>query len=300
MKLRTTWKTSIPQENVNLSPNMRVALRGALDREGLCTGKVSILKALNMRSLCESNGQLTPKGHLYGLSQCSLNKQCESLGIAIETLRVGRKKGQPELLVLDHYAKSGYEGCFTEGGIVFIILYSLCFDRLYRLGVEKWGGSNYRVFVRGKEVSPVQSWMYGGIMIYQYFLEAQPDLEELMLDDIQTTSKDKMLKHFEIIRSWQRSDTWWPHKYVGVTSDIVGRTYSYLGKTTLHKIAAAFFSDPYSYVKGWPDLTIIKAKGVRFVEVKTTDTLHLSQLITIPDVLLNAGLNVSITRLSST
>lgn len=32
----------------------------------------------------------------------------------------------------------------------------------------------------------------------------------------------------------------------------------------------------------WPDLTIVKGNEVKFIEVKTTDKLHKSQLVTIP------------------
>ncbi|WP_371264495.1 VRR-NUC domain-containing protein, partial [Salmonella enterica] len=41
----------------------------------------------------------------------------------------------------------------------------------------------------------------------------------------------------------------------------------------------------YQYRSGWPDLTLIRDKSIKFVEVKTTDNLHKSQLTTIPVIL---------------
>jgi len=49
-------------------------------------------------------------------------------------------------------------------------------------------------------------------------------------------------------------------------------------------VASKLAEDPYTYRNGWPDLTLIKDKEVFFIEVKTTDKLHESQLITIPEM----------------
>ena len=43
-------------------------------------------------------------------------------------------------------------------------------------------------------------------------------------------------------------------------------------------------SNGYTYGNGWPDLTLIKDNEVLFIEVKTTDKMHESQLITIPEM----------------
>lgn len=47
-------------------------------------------------------------------------------------------------------------------------------------------------------------------------------------------------------------------------------------------IAKKISESPYTYKNGWPDLTLIKEGKLTFVEVKTNDKLHESQLITIP------------------
>lgn len=51
-----------------------------------------------------------------------------------------------------------------------------------------------------------------------------------------------------------------------------------IGSNKLLEIAERFALKPYDYRSGWPDLTVIGMHGVRFVEVKTTDRLHESQI----------------------
>ena len=54
--------------------------------------------------------------------------------------------------------------------------------------------------------------------------------------------------------------------------------YDILGADRLADIAEIFFKRPYDYRAGWPDLTLVSRFGVRFVEVKTTDLFHDSQI----------------------
>ncbi|EGA7539754.1 VRR-NUC domain-containing protein [Salmonella enterica] len=51
-----------------------------------------------------------------------------------------------------------------------------------------------------------------------------------------------------------------------------------VGREKLFELAKVFAANPYQYRSGWPDLTLIRDKSIKFVEVKTTDNLHKSQL----------------------
>ncbi len=44
------------------------------------------------------------------------------------------------------------------------------------------------------------------------------------------------------------------------------------------RLLKKYMIKPYDYRAGWPDLTILDGDGVSFVEVKTTDQLHESQI----------------------
>jgi hypothetical protein len=61
---------------------------------------------------------------------------------------------------------------------------------------------------------------------------------------------------------------------------------------------SVFFSDPYAYAKGWPYLTLVEVGEVRFIEVKTTDRLHISQIITIGKMKRAAGLGITVARVA--
>ncbi|WP_312779311.1 hypothetical protein, partial [Escherichia coli] len=57
--------------------------------------------------------------------------------------------------------------------------------------------------------------------------------------------------------------------------------------------------DPYQYRSGWPDLTLVYENCIEFVEVKTTDNLHKTQLTTIPMILQILPGTVSVCRLNN-
>lgn len=67
-----------------------------------------------------------------------------------------------------------------------------------------------------------------------------------------------------------------------------------LGTQRLLEIAQRFALKPYEYRSGWPDLTVIGKHGVRFVEVKTTDRLHASQIRFATEVAQPLGLVCSV------
>lgn len=69
-----------------------------------------------------------------------------------------------------------------------------------------------------------------------------------------------------------------------------------LGGQKLAEIASIFVQDPYGFRAGWPDLTITRDSTVLFVEIKTTDKLHKSQVRTIYELIKPADLDVRVLR----
>ena len=56
-------------------------------------------------------------------------------------------------------------------------------------------------------------------------------------------------------------------------------------------LASFFLANPYGHRNGWPDLTLVRQKSIKLIEVKTTDKLRFSQIRTflkirayIPDI----------------
>lgn len=73
--------------------------------------------------------------------------------------------------------------------------------------------------------------------------------------------------------------------------------YELLGPERLAAIAAIFVEKPYDYRAGWPDLTLIGPSGLRFVEVKTTDLFHDSQVRFAREMATPLGLHCEVVQL---
>ena len=289
-----TWRSKTNWDRLSLTPRMQKVLSQAVVDEGTAPVAEGASKALAVRGLCSADGALTPAGRVCGISLLPLATQCKVLGLELQHMRCGHSKS-PELALMETYASASHPCCFTEGGILFVALYSLCFEQLLKLGNAKWGNAQYSVSLFGKARTPVQSWMYSSFMVYQEFMSKTPDLEARLLEDIACVSVAQAMTNFEVLQSWQVSETWFPHGYVGLTADLVRSVLELLPRQALVEVCRLFFSDPYAYVKGWPDLTLVESGAVRFVEVKTTDRLHRSQIITIP-AMKAAGLTMIVAR----
>lgn len=104
-----------------------------------------------------------------------------------------------------------------------------------------------------------------------------------------------MLKAFGILKGWQgKADDWALRDWVGVDRDFVTALYHALGPDRCAAIASRFLTDPYAYSKGWPDLIWVEDGRVGLIEVKTTDRLHRSQIVTIPEMTAVAGTPVGV------
>lgn len=265
---------------------MKKALREAIDSGVVTSGGGRMIEALSRRHLCDREGRLTEQGKIVALSYCSLSKQCDVLGLPLRKVKICHE-GKPELAAMKYLQQPGRRVCYCEGGILTLILYCLCFDRLYRLGRKHWGGA-----------AEAGSQMYTSIICYGDFLEENPDLHERMLEDISGTSEGDMLRAYDVLKDWQyRDDGWAFRTWVGVDREMVRDTCRALGKERLKAIGETFLADPYAFTKGWPDIVCVEDGLVRLIEIKTTDRLRISQLITIPTMMSCVDLSVDVLRL---
>ncbi|MGY8873234.1 MAG: VRR-NUC domain-containing protein, partial [Pseudomonadales bacterium] len=113
-------------------------------------------------------------------------------------------------------------------------------------------------------------------------LEAQLTIQQAnlegIIESILQTTREKFIANLEEIISKLRGTS----LDNGLSLEAGVAIFDALPRETLTKLATKFSEDPYGYRKGWPDLTLIKGDEIRLVEIKTTDKLHKSQLITIP------------------
>lgn len=288
---QSTWRTDTNWDKLKLSNNMKKFLKSKIrDEKSIEVGQNTI-KALINRNLIDKNKNLTDIGYIKGLELLPLIEQCEFLNIELETIHI-HVKDKPEMAALEFHNNIGHLGCFTEGGIVNIILNSLCLGVFFDLG-QTIGIP----FSHCTDISNIKAHFYSSIAAYGYFIDRVPNLEKLMFESISNTPKWEMLENFQILQSWQMNDTWFPHHFIGLDSKIIDLTYSSLGSQKLEKVMKLLFEDFYAFIKGWPDLTIIIDGEAKFIEVKVKDKLHRSQLITLSALKKYVNLDISVLKI---
>lgn len=240
-----------------LSAHMRACLRSALAGDSsMLAGNT--LRGLKRRGFIDPSGGLTEDGWRQAVLLSKLPAQCEQLEIPIRAINGLKYEGDPERAVWLRLKEEGYEGSYCEGGAVLIIIRAAALDVLARLNAF---GSREDACSR--------------------FTEAQLTIHETRIPEItaaiEEASLDSVLRNFhEIYRSQMVQEA-----YPELTDSGIGALFNAIGPKRLKKIAEAIAENPYQYRAGWPDLTMAKGDEMLWAEVKTTDKLHMSQIITI-------------------
>jgi len=220
----------------------------------------SSLNALKDRGLIDESNVITSYGSRYAISKLPLIKQCNELNLELETLKLSYT-GRPEPALLSYYKNLGYEGVSTEGIGILTVLKALMLDKLAELN-----SFNERDDACTR------------------YLEAQftilEDKTNEIIPTIRTTTKDRFVSNFQEIIA----KPFIALEYPELSIDFATTLFDATDKEVFVAVASKLAEDPYTYRNGWPDLTLIKDKEVFFIEVKTTDKLHESQLITIPEM----------------
>ncbi|WP_435236382.1 VRR-NUC domain-containing protein [Psychromonas sp. PT13] len=187
-----------------------------------------------------------------------LEMQCEELSIELKDISLNYS-GKPEPAVLKYFEDQGYIGTCIEGAMILNVLKALMLTKL----------TQYNTFNDRSDACA-------------RYLEAQftilEDKKCELIASIRKTSKKDFLNNFREISAHPFIKSEYPTLSINVAEAL----YDAIHMDFFVKIAEKFSEEPYSYRNGWPDLTIVKGTDVQFVEVKTKDKLHESQLNTIP------------------
>lgn len=198
----------------------------------------------------------------------SLPEQCAALQWPLERLacvryglrRWGLEHGDghgvaPEELVAQKLRGCGAKVSWCEGGSFNLLMKAACLELLAARNIF-----NDRQDTRRR------------------FFEAQCAILRAQQDDIveavRACSADEVARNIDELCS----DRFVRESYPNVTPEFLKSLYRATGAQLLARITQVFAADPYAHRAGWPDLTVIVEAQVRFVEVKTTDKLHESQL----------------------
>ena len=187
-----------------------------------------------------------------------LEQQCSTMSFKFKSIDTVYEN-RPEDFALEHFKEQGYIGTSNEGSMFQNVLKALMLDELTKLNTFESRTDACR-----------------------RYLEAQLTIQqaniERIIESLVKTTRGRFIANLEeIIRELQGTNL-----DSGLCSETGLAIFDALPRETLTKLAIKFSEDPYEYRKGWPDLTLVKGDEVRLVEIKTTDKLHKSQLITMP------------------
>lgn len=239
-----------------LSASEMAVLRETL-RGGAKALKTRTLSAFVRRGLMESNGNLTIEGWRHAVSSMTLPEQCALLGLSFEQIEGLHFSKEPERALWKDYLRQGFEGAYCEAGPILLIVRAAALDVLAELNPF---GSREDACNR--------------------FTEAQLKIHETnipaIVSAVERADRSSLLRGFREIYSSPLTQRVYP----GLTESAISEIFSALGNSALRELTEAIAEDPYQYRAGWPDLTLAKDGEMLWVEVKTTDTLHMSQIIT--------------------
>lgn len=186
-----------------------------------------------------------------------LEIQCHQLGIELEDIELDYK-GKPEDAALGHFISQGYVGSSNEGITTQTVLKALMLDKLAEVNVFKSRPDACSRYLEAQ-------------------FEIYTDIADEIVSSIKKTTPSDFSKNIREILS----QPFIRREYPELSLDICEAIYAAIDTDKLISLARRFSNCSYNYRAGWPDLTLIKGKEVRFVEVKTSDKLHKSQLFTI-------------------
>jgi hypothetical protein len=240
---------------VNLKKILKTIIKNKQDFDFNANEHINLLTAFEF---INERNQLTQRGYSKALECIPLPRQCSELLLDLETIELVYD-GNPEQALLSYYESQGYTGLNIEGVGIITILKAIMLNLLHK----------YNSF-KDREDACVRA------------LEAQFSLNPTKLNEIilsiSSTTRQEFIDNFkEII-----SKPFIASRYPELSLNFATAIYDSIDKNIFIAIAKKIAETPYTYRNGWPDLTLIKDNKVSFVEVKATDKLHISQLITIP------------------
>ncbi len=219
----------------------------------------------------------------------ALRKQCAQIGWPLSVEYANRAIGidgwlsasgtavGPEELVLERFRAAGQVGCWCEGGSINLLMKAATLEVLARRNAFNDRQDAVRRFFEAQctILSAYQAEVIASIAIVNE-LTFSTAAAELCTD--------------AFIRS----------TYPRVTAGFLLLLWGVLGRDRLSTIATKFFEKPYDYRAGWPDLTLVDGCGVHFVEVKTSDKMHPSQVRFAKEVAAPLGLRCAVYQVKAT
>jgi len=259
--------------NDKLSPSQWQALKTALIDNKKIQKKTTLL-ALRKRGLLEESGELTTYGRLLAIKELPLEQQCIELNIPLEEWHMPWR-GEPEKYVRSVLSDRGAEAFCLENTFGHFIDYMM--GKATLSTAEKL---DKKVFTLNL--------LYDLEVFFWVKRELDNHLSIIDIDHCLSIFPQCSPFLTPLLEEYSEN-------YVLLLFDSIFRS---LGVEKVKKIILKYFDNPLAYnFRGWPDLFVIENQLSCFVEVKTTDRLHINQLVTIPDLIQANGIPIKIVRL---
>jgi hypothetical protein len=291
MSEEINWKLVEAASNgINIPKSIRQYFKESI-RENSPIKPIEIIQKYQKNGICDKYGNLTERGRVVAISYLPLEEQCNVIGIKLEyesiPIEEEREKG-----VLEFYKKLGYKGCFSESEIIGVVLYCICFNKLFPLHLEKYNDdiNSSCWYSDGKKFTIAESYSQSIGAYGRYFNQLKAELINLIENANEKVVRENFNKIFEI--QYPSNQEKW--KYKGIDENLVIDIYKSLGNEEIANIGMYYLS---SLSQGWPDLAIVKDNNVRFIEVKQKDKLKRSQIITISELKKSTGLDISVLKI---
>lgn len=187
-----------------------------------------------------------------------LEKQCEILGIEFLDIKISYS-GNPENATLDFLAPLGYIGTADEGLSCLTVIKAAMLDKLI-------------------EHNPFNDKSDACSRYLEAQLTIHRDIIPEIIDSIKNITFKRFIKNLRDILA----DPYIKSNHPEISYEVCEHLFKSINRDTLISLTLKIATNPYKFRKGWPDITLFNNKTVRFVEVKTSDSLTESQMITIP------------------
>lgn len=232
------------------------------------------MNALQKRHLVNTEGELTDYGQVLALRQLSLEQQCKFLNLPFEEWET-HWGSEPEESVRRIFLERGAIAYFVENTFGLFIDY-LMGD--VTVAVAKKLGK--RVYTLNLPYDP------------ELFFWVKRDLDKYLADFDINHCRTNFAICSPFLQTIIMDET--PSQMANLFDEM----YHALGAEKVKSLICMYFSNPLAYnYRGWPDLFVIEKDSAYCVEVKTTDRLHLNQLVNIPDLTRYTDIPVKVVRL---
>lgn len=220
---------------------------------------------------------LIQEDKIRSVAAMSLKKQCAHLEIEL-TIKEWEANSRPEIFVYENFRESGWIGTYCEGVGVGTAIKALCLDELTK------ASPFYGTCIDAREDACLK-----GVAVLS---QLTSDQLNRVIKEMSEISEIKYVSAFSEICSYSFIKDFYPD----ITVDFAVALYAVWSKEQFKRVAV-WLSEEFKHRNGWPDLTLIRGGEIKFVEVKTSDKLHYSQIVTIPNLLKVASADISVVQL---